>query len=143
MAGVQVTIHATDADRAYIQHATSPAHAAGRAAALHGITLPRDTAQQIADAVLGHADKQHSVRTSLDRRTWQHPDVCEHALQRLRHQLLDEITSQGLLPTALPTQTLTYVSWQYRSSKPLAASETEPAEWDAVEITLTVPVRTP
>jgi hypothetical protein len=133
----------TAADRAYIQHATSAAHAAGRAAALRGITLPRDVAQQIADAVLGHADNKYSVRVSLDRRAWQHPDAHEHALQQLRRQLLDEITSRELLPVALPAQTLTYVSWRYGSNEPLAASTAEPADWDSVEITLTVPVRTP
>jgi hypothetical protein len=135
----------TTADRAYVQQATTPADAAGRAAALHGISLPGYAAQQIADAVLGYADNTVSVRDSVERRTWQDPGAQEHLLQRLRHRLLDEITSQGLIPTALPAVALRYASWLYGSDRPLPmrVSETEPAEWDTVEVTLTTPVRVP
>lgn len=133
----------TTADRAYIRQAASPADAAGRAAALHGISLPGYAAQQIADAVLGYADNTVSVRESVEQRMWQSPGAQDHVLQHLRHQLLDEITSQGMVPTALPTAALRYGSWLYGSDRPHRSSEAEPAEWNTVEVTLTVPVRVP
>lgn len=140
-----MTTDATTADRAYIQQATTPADAAGRAAALHGITLPGYAAQQIADAVLGYADNTMSVRDSVERRMWQDPGAQEHVLQQLRRKLLEEITSQGLVPTSLPAVALRYASWRYGTDQPLPmrASEAEPAEWDTVEVTLTAPVRVP
>lgn len=138
-----MTTDTAPADRAYIRQAPTAAEAAGRAAALHGISLPGYAARQIADAVLGHADSTASARDSVERRMWQDPGAREYLLQRLRHRLLDEITSQGLVPTALPTVALAYQSWRYGSEQPLRASEAEPAEWDTVEVTLTVPVRVP
>lgn len=130
-------------ERADLAQATSAADAARRILARRRINIPDYIAEQVADAVLGYSGNMMSVRESIPRHLWQHPDIQEHALQRLRHQLLDEITSQGLLPSALPSHALVYQSWRYGSDQPLRASETEPAEWDTVEITLTAPVRVP
>jgi hypothetical protein len=131
------------AEKADLAQATSHADAVRRVLNRRGITVDDYVTQRVADAVLGYADNTMSVRESMPRHPWQDPGVQEHMLQQLRRKLLEEITSQGLVPTALPTQTLAYQSWRYGNEQPLRASEAEPAEWDTVEVTLTVPVRVP
>ena len=126
-----------------MQLSTPAANAARYAASRLGVQLSDYVAQAVADAVLDAADSILSTSESVPRHLWQNPDAQGHVLQQLRRKLLDEITGQGLVPTALPTQTLTYQSWRYGNDQPLRASETEPAEWDTVEVTLTVPVRVP
>lgn len=126
-----------------MQPTNAAALAASQAAAVRGIHLTDYVAQAVAEAVLDAVDGTMSVRESMPRHMWQDSAAQDYVLQQLRRKLLDEITSQGLVPTALPAQSLRYVSWTFGSDQPLRASETEPAEWDTVEITLTVPVRVP
>jgi hypothetical protein len=133
----------TALDKADLAQATSPADAARRILARRGITVNDYVAQVVADAVLNHVSNTISVRESVERGTWQSPGAQDYMLQRLRHRLLDEITSQGLIPTALPTAALRYGSWLYGTGEPMRASETEPAEWDTVEVTVSAPVRVP
>lgn len=133
----------TALDKADLAQATSPADAARRILARRGITVDDYVAQVVADAVLNHVSNTISVRESVERGTWQSPGAQDYMLQRMRHRLLDEITSQGMVPTALPSQALRFVSWPYRSDVPIRASETEPAEWDTVEVTVSAPVRVP
>lgn len=132
----------TTADRAYLRQAATPADAAGRAAALHGITLPGYAAQQIADAVLGHADNKIQARHLVYRHMWEIPEAQEQVLWDMRRRLLQEVIRQECVPTALPTETITYMSHLF-GAETASSSATEPAEWGQVEITLTVPVRTP
>lgn len=125
-------------ERADLAAATSAADAARRILARRCINIPDYIAEQVADAVLGYSDNRLEVRGTAERWIWQDPDGQAHILQRLRHQLLDTVTSGGYVPTALPTQTCTYTSWR-DGGRTVAATE----PWDQAEITLTVPVRTP
>lgn len=132
----------TALDAADLAQATSPADAARRMLARRGITVYDYLAQDVADAVLNYASDTISVRDRCERHMWQSRDFQEHLLQRLRHRLLDEITTQGCVPTALPAQAIRYVTWA-GSEPPAQPGDPEPAVWDQAEVVLSAPVRMP
>lgn len=136
-------IDAATRERADLRQATSAADAARRLLARRGFNIPSHVAEDLANAVLDHADQRVSVQDTADRHAWDIPAWRDDILQRLRRGLLDEITSHGCLPTALPTMIFTYTSYQFGVRVPLQGWEGEPPEWDQVLIKLSAPVRTP
>jgi hypothetical protein len=119
--------------------------AARRALARHGITVPDHAARSIAEAILSHAVDHITLVEVADRHAWDIPDCREDILHRLHHRLISALLSHGVLPTEMPTQTLTYFTWSPSPVIPPGTQGSESPDWDwgQVQIKLSVPVRIP
>ena len=113
----------------YMQRRPEPAELVVEIARRAGVYVSPATGRTIADALLDYADSSYEVRQLVDRREWADDRWRERILADLRRRLLDEVTSQGRIPTALPSQAIRY---------PEAG-----ADYESVEITLAVQCRTP
>lgn len=129
--------------QATLRKARSAADAVRIALSYHGFHVSEYAAQQAADAALNHPDNIMNVQEHIPRPMWEDASGHNHALQHLRYRLLDEITSRGCVPTALPTQSLTYMTLRFGVDTPASGSDIEPAEWDMVVVRLSAPIRTP
>lgn len=115
----------------------------------HRVNVPDSVAREIAAALLGYADSAIEVRQSYLREQWSNEQHRNHLRERMRWQLLNEVTKQGRIPAALPTEGIRYLSAPWHIADPDNASEV-PAEavaqgapYERVEVVLAVQVRTP
>lgn len=134
-----------------------PVDAVERTAAAHGIHLYTHVAAAIADAVLNTtADTVVSMREACAREQWEHDErYRDHVRAHLRRKLLDAVTSQGRIPTTLPVEELRHYDWRNWPMSRMTDEQTpdgavvpdwaieQGADWTHVEVSLTVPVRTP
>ncbi|HEY1668533.1 MAG TPA: hypothetical protein VGG54_22810 [Trebonia sp.] len=124
-----------------LKAARSAADAVRIAAAHCGVALRSGSdAELIAEAACGFADGVVELRQTVPRYYWQDADGIERLRQRMRHQLLDLVTSEGRVPVSLPTETITH-----QQSRP-GGEGTEvgmSGDWDEAVVVLSVGVRTP
>lgn len=109
-------------------------------------------AAYIAEVARSFAESQVRVCQAILRDQWSIEDFRAHVRQRMRHKLFDTVTSQGLIPVALPAEVLRYVprfGWmpcddpEKVSAEVPAEAVAQGADWEAVILMLTVPVRVP
>lgn len=117
-------------------------------------SIPEYILRAIADAVLATADTICQVEELCVRQWWEREErYRDHVRQELRHKLLDGITRDGRIPTALPVETLGYRdirrAWP-TDGAPRWDGGVVPdeavaggADWTHRLVRLTVPVRTP
>lgn len=101
---------------------------AARVAAQHRIWMSGEAAEAIAVAVLGYADGTYHVRRALAPELAGNADAMVSLSKSMRRELAFGLMDAGVLPVALPSQTVT-------------ADRGYP--WDMTDVLLTVPVRTP
>ncbi|WP_433542035.1 hypothetical protein ACQP10_38430 (plasmid) [Streptosporangium sandarakinum] len=129
--------------------AVTPAQAAARAAGEHGVFLYQETAEHIAAAVLAAHDGTFGVREAVAREMWQNSDLRTHLRRSMWHRLLAELADRSMVPAALPTESLRYLTDRYSVTGEVTVSMEMPAElaesgtaaWEVVAVTLEVPVR--
>lgn len=114
----------------------------------NSVALPQHVADQIVAAVLGYADSAYMVREIVVRQAWEQVDYRDRIRQRMRSQLLDEVTAQARLPVALPSEALRYlahpITFPGDEGREIPADAVSAgADYEHVEVTLAVPVRTP
>uniref|UniRef100_UPI003F49987A hypothetical protein n=1 Tax=Streptosporangium sp. CA-235898 TaxID=3240073 RepID=UPI003F49987A len=142
----------------------TPAEAAARAARESGVFLYEDAAAHIARAVLEAHDTTFEVKEWAARENWDIPDYREHIRRHLRHALLLGLADKGLLPVAVPTESVSYLAhghWNIQTSEqssgaspnrvwldsfqgtevPASRAEAGTVDWETVVVTLKVPVR--
>lgn len=124
----------------------SPEHAVQHIAAANHLNIPDYIAREIANAVLSYHDNIVSVQQQGPSDVW---DQEEHYRDHIRHdmrwKLLDGITAKGLLPVALPTETVHFGRMEF------GAEPTVLPDWavergdhgDTVVVRLSCKVRTP
>ncbi|GAA4209100.1 hypothetical protein GCM10022252_75110 [Streptosporangium oxazolinicum] len=112
--------------------------------------LPMQVAEAVARAVLSSHDQLLSHRHLSHRHEWQEPDFQEYLRRRMRLDLFTHAADEGVVPAALPVEKLRYLADAYPLTPggggqevPAALAESGAAVWEAVEVTLTMPVRHP
>lgn len=124
-----------------------PAQLVAKIAAKHGDQVGATAAKRIAEALLSYADEAVSYRQRVSYYAWRDPKYVEHARRRMRQTLLVKVADEGLLPVALPSESLRYFGWSPGAPHSSATSEIpaeiveEGYEWFEVEIELRVPAR--
>lgn len=140
----------------------TPAEVAARAAAKHGVLLHSEAAAGIAQAVLDAHDTTYEVTEWAPKESWNTPEFQVYVRRSMRHRLLMEIADRGVLPVALPVESLRYMkdfwgtvvsghssgsepgrAWvdSSRAGIPAELVEAGMVEWETVVVKLTVPVR--
>jgi hypothetical protein len=143
-----------EAQRETLKAARDAAHAAQLAASFTGVRLDTWQAEKIAEAARSFAEDWLHIRRPLRRDQWADEGHREYVRQRMRFDLLDTVTRQGLVPVDLPAETLRYLGrWGFMLGDDPERTESIPevpaeaveqgAEWETVILTLTVPVRRP
>ena len=127
--------------QAHIASAPNVAEAVRRAAAYVGVNVEHDyQAAAIANAARSFADTVVHVRQTAHRFQWEEADgFRDYLRQAMRRELLDAVASQGLIPVALPSETLRYSAGFLDGFREMP----EDSGWQEVTVTLEVPVRTP
>lgn len=149
------TVYGEEMERHWRQHlaeATSAADAVMRAAQRFHIPIEYDyQARAVAEAALSYADTTVTSRRPARKDEWADEGYRDYLRQDMRHKLLDLVTRQGLIPVALPAETLKYMDrWFNPVTDDMERPEGIPAEavkqgaeWETVILTLSVPVRRP
>lgn len=144
--------YTTEEDRRKaIRNAPDVIEAVKRAAAFVNVDLADFQAKAIAEAARSYADAGELViRQSMRREQWTIEGFRDHVRQRMRHELLDTVTRQGLIPVDLPAESLKYMDRWFMPTDDLERPQGIPAEaveagaeWETVILTLSVPVRKP
>jgi len=81
-----------------------------RAAGRVGAFIENYQASAIIEAALAYADETAQCRQMAYREQWEQPGWRDWMRQRMRHDLLDMITTQGLVPVSLPAEKIRYVA---------------------------------
>jgi hypothetical protein len=123
-----------------------PADLVAEVAARHGMRVNPHVASLIARALLDWADAAYEVHQTVPKEAWAQTGFRDSLRQEMRRQLLDEVTSQGRIPTALPSEAVRYLDNPFPKPSgsevpPWAVQAGAPYGW--VEVTLAVQVRTP
>lgn len=131
----------------YMRRRPAPAQLVGEVAARTGhSTISPAQAQAIVDALFSYADTAAQVKSVEHRRAWEDDRWRTRLRERLRSSLLDEVTKQGMIPTALPSEALRYLDApapypaEQQHEVPRRAVE-QGANYEFVEVTLRVPCR--
>lgn len=120
-----------------------PVRAVRLVAVDHRLPMPDQAAREIAEAVLACYDSVVGWVELAPRIRWEEPGFRDHLRQRMRHKLLDKVTSEGFVPTGLPSETVHRLYAMFGAEPIPAEAVSAGAEWDLARVELTVPVRTP
>lgn len=111
-----------------------------------GYRVPDYILRDVVDAVFACSDGALDVKEEVTRDMWAEESVRQHVRNHLRLQLLDAITRNGHVPTALPTEEIGYATigfgaGHYTPVPPKAVEHG--ADYDVVVVRLWVPYRSP
>lgn len=132
--------------RQRIRNARSVEEAVQIAASYVGLQNVDDwQAKAIAEAARDFADNVVGNTQMALRFQWEQPGYQDHMRQRMRHELLDTVTRQGLVPVELPSEKLMYRQGRFGLEGAEVPEEAvnQGADWDEVQVMLRVRVRTP
>lgn len=99
-----------------------------------GVPMSRETAENIAKALLTHVDDVCTYTTLAYRAAWEHEPFRTGTRKEMRLHLMEQILDRGYVPVAIPTETLRYMQG-YMTEVP------ESADWGRIEVKLSVGVR--
>ncbi|SRR5216683_4822039 len=101
-------------------------------------------AEAIARAAIAFADGVQQIRQAADRLQWEQEGFRDYLRQDMRYKLLYSITRQGLVPVALPQETVRYMTGGILDPENQHEVPGDlDAPWQAVVLTLEVGVRRP
>jgi hypothetical protein len=128
-----------------LRQARSAAEAVQIAASFAGLRdVGEWVARQLAEAAVGFSDSAVSVREAAPRELWEIEGFRDQLRRKMRWNLLDLVTSQGLVPVTLPAEAISYRAWGFTADEAAGSGEVpESANWTTVLVMMSVRVRIP
>jgi hypothetical protein len=130
----------------FVQRRPAPADLVMEIARRAGVVLHEHVARDIAAKLLGWADTACEVRYQISREQWDtnRSQALAYVRDRLRRRLLDEVTAQGMIPVALPSEAIRYLAYPASLEGDRAGLEVPAGiPYERVEVVLAVACRTP
>lgn len=128
---------------------SDPVEAARGYLARQGAHVPEHLLRGLVDRVLAAADTVVTAHHTANRVVWERDDYRSYIRSDLRRKLLSMCADQGLVPTQLPVEELTHHDTRMGGMLPTGRNQIPAdaiergAEWDYVDIRLSVPARRP
>jgi hypothetical protein len=132
----------------FMRRRPSPPQLVAEVAARHGVLVDIPLAAKIAEVLLGYADTALAVRELVSRQLWERPEHVARVRERMRRALFTKLADEGFLPTALPSESVTYFdvpsfSAEHQRIEVPSNAAAAGVDWFEVEIELRVAARRP